>query len=104
MAVATSTALIATAVIGAGSAYYQGEKQEEIAEEQQQRVDAQRRAEQERQKQIARDTKPEELGAKGVKLGGDSPLGDAYAEFLTPKTDKSSTLGTSGTSGLGFAV
>lgn len=103
MAVTTGAAILGAALIGAGSAYYQGEKQEDIANEQQSRLDQERKEQEEEQRRIARDTKPEELTAEGVKLGGDTPLGDAYSEFLTAPTSKP-FVGTTGTSGLGFAV
>lgn len=102
MAVATSTALLLSAGIAAGSAYYQAEKQEDIAEEQQRKLDIaedERIAEAER---IARETRPEGETVEGIKFGAatDNELG-SVSDFLIPKT---SALGTSGSSGLGFAV
>lgn len=103
MAVATGTALLLSAAVGAGTAYYQGKKQEEMGDEAQQRIDlANEEAEKERLR-IARESKPQELAAKGIKLGGDTTkLGDGFSEFITPAS--TTPTSTSGTSGLGFAV
>lgn len=105
MAVATSTAIIAAAVIGAGTAVYASEEQKKIAEEDQKKRDqaaATAKAEAER---ISRETKPEEEALAEVAFGtGDTEIGSTQ-EFLVPKST-TSALGTSATgrSGLGFKV
>lgn len=107
MAVATSTALIAAAVIGAGAtagaSYYAAEQQEDMAEAERKRIkqaEADRKREADR---IARDTRPEGETASSIVFGrGDNVAGGSASDFLVPKSG--SALGVTGKSGLGFSV
>jgi len=104
MAVATSTALIAGALISVGSGVYASEQQKDLAEEDRKRreqVAAEAKAEADR---IARETRPEGEAVKEIQFGtGDETIIGSTQDFLVPKT---SALGASSTgrSGLGFTV
>jgi len=97
-------AVIASAVIGAGTSYYQSEQQKDLAEEEADRLAkeaASRKAEAER---IARETRPEAETVEAIQFGvpQDEELG-SVSDFLIPR--QSTALGTaSGSSGLGFSV
>ena len=99
-------AIIASAVIGAGSAAYGAKQQRDAqreAEEEQRRV---REEEEKRSRQIAADTRPEGEEATIAFGSGkkDSGVG-SFSDFLVPKAaSKSAGLSTGGGSGLGFGV
>lgn len=101
MAVSTVGALIASAVIGAvGSAYSASEAKSAQKDATRAQLEAQRKAEEEANR-IARETRPEEIGAT-LQVGGTTKVGSnvgSTADFLIPKQ---SSLGSSGKSGLGF--
>ena len=91
-----SAAIGISAIIGAGSAAYQGEQQKKLAKK-----DADRRkAEADR---IASETRPDEIGLEETKFGVDkaNKTGGSTSDFLVPKT---SALGGTGRSGLGFTI
>lgn len=102
-----AAAVIASAVIGAGTSMYQADQQKKAAEEQQQRLDAERAAKEAEAARVAALTRPEEESAKSVSFGSDSNQDSAFGsvnDFLVPK--KSSSLGTasSTSSTLGFQI
>lgn len=103
MAVATSTAIIASAIIGAGTASVAANRAENTADEEAAKVEKARREAEEKALQIERDTRPEGETAEGIKFGAtdDGELG-SVSDFLVPKT--TTALGTAGGSGLGFSV
>ena len=96
-----SGAITAAVVIGAGASIYASNKQasaqkKAIAAQ----LEAQRKAEEEANR-IARETRPEEIGAT-LQVGGTTTIGSnvgSTADFLIPKAK---TLGSTGSSGLGF--
>lgn len=99
-----AAAIIGAAVIGAGSAYIAGEKQEKAAEDDRKRREAAAREEQERADLIASETRPDEEALGETTFGvdkGPGPGGSA-SDFLVPKT--SALGGGTGRSGLGFTV
>jgi len=105
MAIGTTTAIIAAAVIGAASAKYSADEQKfaaKRAEDKREGAAAQAQAEADR---IAAETKPEEEGLEETRFGAEDEfgVGGSTQEFLVPK---SSALGGSATgrSGLGFKV
>ena len=97
-------AIIAAAVIGAGSAYIAGEKQEKALKKDRERREATAREEQERADLIASETRPDEEALGETKFGVDkgTGAGGSASDFLVPKT--SALGGGTGRSGLGFAV
>lgn len=104
---ATATAIVyasvASAVVGAGSAAYQAEEQKKAAGEDERKRMAEAEKEQLRVKQIAEDTRPDEKAATGVEFGSGASgsVGGSTSDFVVPKT---SSLTSSGSSGLGFVV
>lgn len=95
-------ALIASAVIGAGSAAYSASAsasaQKKATNAQ---LEAQRKAKEEADR-VARESRPTELGAT-LQIGGTTTVGSnlgSTADFLIPKAN---SLGSTGTSGLGFS-
>ncbi len=104
MAVGTTAAIIAAAVIGAGSAAYSADQQKKAAEKDQARRTAEAASAKAEADRIASETKPEEETLTETKFGVDDEdsIGSTQ-EFLIPKT---SALGSeaTGRSGLGFTV
>lgn len=99
MAITTAAALIASAAIGTASAVYSANEQSKAADKQE---EARRKAEEEARR-IAMETRPEEVGAT-LDVGGSTSIGSktqSTADFLIPRQ---STLGSTGSSGLGFKV
>lgn len=101
-----SGAIIASAVIGAGSAAHSSHQQRKAtreAEEEQRRITEEERL---RSEQIARDTGPEGEAAT-IAFGSqkkDSTVG-SFSDFLVPKgSSKTAGLSTGSGSGLGFGV
>jgi len=104
MAVATSTALIISAAIGAVAAKSAADKQKKATEAAQRRTEEANTLEQERLAKIEEESKPTELTAEGIKFGtqDDSTKTGGVEDFLVKKT--TSQLGATGASGLGFAL
>ena len=101
-----AAAVIASAVIGAGSAAYQADEQKKAAEEDRKRRETAAAEAQAEADRIARETRPDEEALGEIGFGvdrGDEFVGGSTQEFLIPKT---SALGGAsyGLSGLGFAV
>lgn len=109
MGIGVGAALIASAVIGAGSSAYQANEQKKIAEEQQRKLEEEKRNQALEAERLARLTQPEQQTAgKDVKFGlqgHNTQLGSA-SDFLVPKATDTSGLGVSQSkkSGLGFAI
>jgi len=104
MASSVVGAIIASAVIGAASAAYQGKQQEKASEADRNRREAAAKAERDRADLIASETKPEEEALGETKFGADDGRGafGSASDFLIPKT--SALGGGKGRSGLGFAL
>ena len=100
-----SAAVVVSAVISAGSAYYQGEEQKKAANADRQRRESEAAAQKAEAERIANLTKPEEQALKDAKFGTSDPNAQTGStqDFIVPKT---SALGgsKSGRSGLGFSV
>ena len=98
-----TTAIIASAVIGAAGAAYSANassKAQEKATNAQR--EAQRKAEEEARR-IAMERRPDEISAT-MEVGGSTSVGtdmQTTADFLIPKQ---TSLGTAGKSGLGFRI
>ena len=104
MGIEVATALIASAVISAGSAYYSADQQKKAAKDDRNRREAEAAAQQAEADRISRETRPEEEALAETKFGTqDTTRAGSTQEFLIPKT---SALGGSATgrSGLGFKV
>ena len=104
---AVGAAIVAAAVIGAGSAYIAGEKQEKAAKAAAEKVERARAAEEAEALRIAQEARPEGEAVEGVQFGAEDTTTGSFQDFLQPRTDVTakSGLGTAtGTSGLGFAV
>ena len=102
----TGAAIIASAIIGAGTSAYAGSQQrkaQEEAEAEQRRV---REEEEERARQIAADARPEGEQAT-IAFGSQKKGGEvgSFSDFLVPKSSsKTAGLSTGSGSGLGFGV
>jgi len=100
-----SSALVISAVIGAGSAAHSASSQREAQREAQRRQEEAERKAREEAERIASETKPEEEKATiAFGSGKDTDVGSAN-DFLTRRTNQgSSGLGASSlTGGLGFS-
>ena len=102
---AVGAAIVAAAVIGAGSAYYQGEQTKKAANADRARRESEAAAQKAEAERIANLTKPTEQALTDTKFGASDPnakIGSTQ-DFIVPKT---SALGgsKSGRSGLGFSV
>lgn len=100
---APAAAIVASSLISTGVGMYQAEEQKSAAEEAAAKAEAERRRQEEEALRISRDTRPEAQSATGISYGVDTGETDK-SDFLVRKTikPKSSSLGTSGTSGLGY--
>ena len=99
-----AVALVASAVISAGSAYYSAEQQKKAVKEDRNIREAETAAQQAEADRISRETRPEEQALAETKFGTqDTTQAGSTQDFLIPKT---SALGSSATgrSGLGFKV
>ena len=97
------TAMVASAVIGAAGAVYSSEQQKKATESATRAQEEARRKAEEEAKRVALETKPDELSAT-LDVGGSTTVGkktQSTADFLVPKQ---TTLGSTGSSGLGFSV
>lgn len=98
-------AIIAAAVIGAGSGLYAADQQKRAAEADRKRREREAAAAKAESDRIARDTKPEEEALGEISYGSGEEFGGVGSaqEFVVPKN---SSLGSSssGRSGLGFTV
>lgn len=98
-------AIIASALIGAGSSAYAADEQKramEEAERARQRAAAEAEAERQR---IAANTRPEEESAgEGIEFGLFDDETGTTQDFLVDRTSNTSQLGTAGGSGLGFDI
>ena len=95
--------IVASAILSAGTSMYASNEQKKAQEKAQARLLESERAAEEERKRIAEATKPEEESASGIEFGsGDGEI-SSTADFLIDKPDVSK-LGTTGGSGLGFAV
>ena len=98
-----SGAIAAAVIIGAGASIYASNKQAKAQKSATNAQLAAQRAAEEEANRIARETRPEEIGAT-LQVGGTTSIGSnvgSTADFLIPKTK---SLGSSGGSGLGFSV
>ena len=96
-----SGAITAAVIIGAGASIYASEKQAKAQKKAMYAQLAAQRAAEEEANRIARETRPEEIGAT-LQVGGTTSVGSnvgSTADFLIPKAK---TLGSTGSSGLGF--
>lgn len=103
MSGAVTTAVIASAVIGAGASIYASEQQKKATESATRAQEEARRKAEEEARRVALETKPDELNAT-LDVGGSTHVGgktQSTADFLVPRQ---STLGSTGKSGLGFKV
>jgi hypothetical protein len=98
-----SAAIGISAIIGAGSAAYQGEQQKKLAKKDADRRKAEADAAKAESDRIASETRPDEIGLEETKFGVDkaNKTGGSTSDFLVPKT---SALGGTGRSGLGFTI
>jgi hypothetical protein len=97
-------AVIASAVIGAGSSIYAANEQSRVAEEQQRKLEEAERARVAEAERIARETRPDAETLKAPKFGTDDGTIGSTSQFEVKKTT-SSALGSTGlTAGLGFNV
>lgn len=98
------TAIVASAVIGAGAAAHSASKQADAQKKAQKAQDDARRQAEAEARRVAMEGRPDELGAS-LEIGGTTDLAKkraSTADFLIPRQD---TLGGSSTSsGLGFKV
>lgn len=100
------TALVASAILSAGSAAYSSSQQRKAqreAEEEQKRIQEEERK---RSEQIAADTRPEGEQAT-IAFGSQKKGGEvgSFSDFLVPKSaSKTAGLSTGSGSGLGFGV
>ena len=103
MGVDPITAVIASAIIGAGGAAYSASESKKAQREATNaQREAQRKAEEEARR-IAMERRPDEISAT-LEIGGSTSVGtdmQTTADFLIPKQ---TSLGTSGKSGLGFRI
>ena len=97
-------AVIASAVIGAGSSLYAADQQKKAAEEAERKRAAAAAAKAESDR-IARDTKPEEEALGEISYGTNDEFTGVGStqEFIVPKNNSIGSSG-SGRSGLGFTV
>ena len=103
MAVGTTTAIITSAILGATTSSIAANRQENIADEQQAKLDKAERERKAEAERIARETRPEEEAASiSFGSGQDDEFG-SVSDFLVPKKT-TTALGTTGSSGLGFSV
>ena len=95
------TAVIASAVIGAGSSAYGAEKQKKAAEDEQEKRERAMRLAKMESDQIAKETRPDAESASGTLFGSgqDSDVG-SVSDFIVPKSSMTS-MGSSTKSGLG---
>ena len=102
MSAATAVAVLASAAIGAGTSMYSASEQERLASEQAEKLkqaEAESQAEADR---IASLSKPDEEEVSSIGFGtDDGEESGSYSDFSVGKNTTSS-LGTSGGSGLGF--
>ena len=93
--------LIGAVLAGAGASVYSAEKQASAQKKATNAQLAAQMAAEEEANRIARETRPEEIGAT-LQVGGTTSIGSnvgSTADFLIPKAK---TLGSTGSSGLGF--
>ena len=99
-----TAAIVFSSILATGSSIHASSEQKKIADEAAARAENERLLAEKEAERIARETKPEELGAEGVKLGLDDGTSGSFEDFLQPKTTaKTSGLNSSGFSGLGFS-
>ena len=110
MSGAVTTAIIGSAVIGAGVSVYEGQQQKKAAQDQQNRLAAEQARQKAEAARISRETRPTgQTVGDAVKFGtmSNTPMG--VNDFLVPtSTNKKTTSGLgvagSGNSGLGFVL
>lgn len=101
------TAVIASALVGAGTSYYQAEQQKKAADAQAEEL---KRQEEERQaeiERIARDTRPEAETLQSIQFGSDTASSTSVGsvdDFLVPLDTSKSQLSTSTSGSLGFIL
>ena len=95
--------IIIAAALAAGSAAYSSEEQKSIAKKDRERRASEAAAATAESDRIARETKPTDVALTETEFGVGDTTADAGStqDFLIPRT---SALGTSGRSGLGFSV
>ena len=98
-----SGAITAAVIIGAGASIYASNQQAKAQKSATNAQLADQAKAEEEANRIARETRPEEIGAT-LQVGGTTTIGSnvgSTADFLIPKIK---SLGSSGGSGLGFSV
>lgn len=100
------TAIIASAVVGAGTAVYTAEKQEDIAEEERKRLEREEAERKREADRIAKETRPEGEAATSIQFGttGSTDKGGSTSDFLVTKGGGALGGTSNGGSGLGFNV
>ena len=99
-----AAAVVGAAIVGAGSAYYQGEETKRLAEQDASRREEEAALAQAEADRISRETGPDGEALSAITFGSDDgtdPTVGSTSDFLIPKT---SSLGSTGLSGLGFTV
>lgn len=98
-------AVIASAVIGAGSSLYAADQQKKAQEADRKRREQEAAAAKAESDRIARDTKPEEEALDEISYGTNDEFTGVGStqEFIVPKNNSIGSSG-SGRSGLGFTV
>jgi len=103
----TATAILASAVIGAGASVYEGNQQKKAAQDAENQRRAADRVNQARIDQVNKDTRPDQQSAGQIDFGSNtSGITGSTNDFLIPASgSKQNSLGSSssGRSGLGFA-
>ena len=99
-----TAAVIGSAIVGSGTSFYMAEEQKKAQEDANRKAEeAAAEAEAERLR-IAQDTRPDGQTAQGIQYGADGSTEIGSTQDFLVERQKTDTLGTSGLSGLGFAV
>ena len=99
-----TAAVIGSALIGAGSSFYMAEEQKKAQEDANRKTEEAARAAEAERLRIAQDTRPDGQSAQGIQYGADGDMDIGSTQDFLVEKKKTDTLGTSGMSGLGFAV